>query len=90
MARIVTGSVAESVEPNIRHSSRVSEGDMAAGAARVKRYVKTLSERGEISIGYFGAQRQPYPMPTAEIKVPTKANVRIDPKFRKNWSYGSS
>ena len=34
-----------------------------------------------------GGRFEAHPSPTAEIKVPTKANVKMTPKFLKKFSY---
>lgn len=89
MARMVTGSVAESVDPNIRHSNKERDGAIAAGAARVNRYVKTLPRRYRLDCRFqWMIYVIIYPMPTADMKVPMKAKVRMEPKFLKNWSCG--
>lgn len=77
MARMVTGSVAERVEPKMRHSRRVNFSPSRPRKDQI--YTRTL-----ISARPLGAA---HPMPTAEMKVPKKAKVRMTPKFRKKFSF---
>jgi hypothetical protein len=85
MARIVTGSVADRVAPNVRHSSRESSKDSMPRIDHM--YTNTLSHAVSSEPASRNISRT-YPMPTAEIKVPRNANVRIEPKLRKKLSYG--
>ena len=66
MAKMVTGSVAESVAPtDIASTKLISK---PSRGIRVQRYRMT-------------------PSTTAEIKVPAKAKVRIDPILRKKFAF---
>jgi hypothetical protein len=71
MARIVTGSVALSVEPNMRHSMMLKWRDSMPRIDQM--YTRTL-RRGEwIPFCASGSARDTYPRPTADIKVPRNA-----------------
>jgi len=84
MARIVTGSVAESVDPKMRHSSKVNFSPSRPRNDQM--YTRTLM----ISLGSNRMLGLAHPIPTAEMKVPRNANVRMTPKFLKKFSYAVS
>lgn len=65
MARIVTGSVAESVAPTDMDSTKVIFTPSKLSLVHKKRII---------------------PSTTADIKVPAKAKVNIDPMFRKKFA----
>lgn len=93
MARMVTGSVALSVLPKMKHSSRESEMDsrcrrdhshtrILGGANR-----KMGGSESECLLPKIDARKGwTYPITTALTNVPANAKMRMTPKLRKKFS----
>lgn len=71
----------------MRHSIKDTSSD--SNPRKEYMYTRTLCTALSALVCRMKIAARTYPTPTADMKVPRNANIRIDPKFLKKFSYSS-